>query len=26
VVLSDDVGEARGTVFAGENLVGHRQG
>ena len=25
VVLSDDVGEALGTVFAGEYLVGHRR-
>ena len=26
VVLPDDVGEERGAVLAGENLVGHRQG
>jgi hypothetical protein len=25
VVLADDVGEALGTVFASENLVGHRR-
>jgi hypothetical protein len=26
VVLADDVVEAGGAVFAGKNLVGHRQG
>jgi adenine/guanine phosphoribosyltransferase-like PRPP-binding protein len=26
VVLADDVGEAGGTVLAGENLIGHLQG
>jgi len=25
VVLSDDVGEALGTIFAGEYLVGHQR-